>query len=111
MNSAKLSYRDITTMALTGMSPKQIAQSADIPTHQVYSALQYSRSLGVEIPGFKKGPKAGDAFLLADIVNELKPHAARRGLVVGELIQRLLQVIADEEMVDTILDDGETADV
>lgn len=35
----------------------------------------------------------------------LRPHAARRGISVNLLIQQLLMILADDDLVDALLDD------
>ena len=42
----------------------------------------------------------------AEVLNELKPHAARRGITANELARRIVEIAAEENMIDGILDDG-----
>lgn len=44
-----------------------------------------------------------------DVLNQLEPAASARGLTVTALVRRLLTEIADDGMVDAILDDEEPA--
>lgn len=39
------------------------------------------------------------------VIDALDPHAQRRGVPVAELVNRLLETIATESMVDAVLDD------
>jgi len=42
----------------------------------------------------------------ADTLRALRPHAARRGITVATLARKLLIVLADDNLVDALLDDG-----
>jgi len=43
-----------------------------------------------------------------DILDALKPHAERRSLSVNALARLIVETVADDDMVDAVLDDGET---
>ena len=43
--------------------------------------------------------------LRRDILDELSPHARKRGINSHELAERILKVIQDDNLVDAILDD------
>lgn len=42
----------------------------------------------------------------ADTLRALRPHAARRGITVTTLARNLLIVLADDDLVDALLDDA-----
>lgn len=44
-----------------------------------------------------------------DVLDELQPHAARRGIHVNKLVRLIVEQVADENMVDAVLDDAEVA--
>ena len=39
----------------------------------------------------------------------LRPHAARRATTVDQLIRDLIEIVARDDMVDAVLDDGVTS--
>lgn len=41
-----------------------------------------------------------------DVLDALMVHAARRGISVNELVRRIVETAADDDLVDAILDDG-----
>lgn len=43
----------------------------------------------------------------ADILDRLRPDAERRGISVNELARRIVEAVAEDRMVDAVLDDGE----
>jgi len=40
-----------------------------------------------------------------DILDALRPHAAKRGMHVNSLARRIVETVVDEKMVDALLDD------
>ena len=42
-----------------------------------------------------------------DLLDKLKPHAQQRLITVNELSRRILEAVADDSMVDAVLDDME----
>jgi hypothetical protein len=51
-------------------------------------------------------PHGRIVLFLAEVLDELKPHAARRGITANELARRIVEIAAGENMIDAILDDG-----
>ena len=44
-----------------------------------------------------------------DVLDRLKPYAERRRVTVNELARRIVETVADEGMIDAVLDDEEPA--
>jgi hypothetical protein len=44
-----------------------------------------------------------------DVLRALRPHALRRGLTVTALARQLLATLADDDLVDALLDDADEA--
>ncbi|WP_228275266.1 hypothetical protein [Stakelama tenebrarum] len=44
--------------------------------------------------------------LPVDRAAQLLPHAERRGITVGQLALRIVEMCVDEAMIDAVLDDG-----
>jgi len=43
------------------------------------------------------------------IATVLQPHAKRRGIPVATLVQRIIEAVANDDIVDAVLDDKESA--
>lgn len=41
-----------------------------------------------------------------DVLDQLGPHAARRGTTANELARRIVETVLDDKMVDAVLDDA-----
>lgn len=98
----------IINLGVTGMLPSEIAIRLGRPVTTVYAYLAEGRNEGHPIPRHKGHGNRGRAFILPpmDVVRALQPHAERRGVSVRELGLQLLETIADEGLVDAILDEG-----
>lgn len=44
-----------------------------------------------------------------DLLDRLRPHADRRGITVNALARRIIDTVADDDLIDAILDDREVA--
>ena len=42
-----------------------------------------------------------------DVLISLRPHATRRGVSVNQLIRQLIGILADDDLVDALLDDAD----
>lgn len=86
-------------LRLEGLDNTQIiarfrAVGETITTEQISALLTYQTSR-----------KAGRLNLGRAVIERLGPHAAQRGITSTELAERLLAVIASDQMVDAVLDD------
>jgi len=83
------------------------------------SDRQIAAAIGIEVPAVAalacsarrtKGMRATDhsrtIVVPNDILDRLRPAAARRGVAVNVLVRDLLDVIADDSLCDAILEDG-----
>jgi hypothetical protein len=92
-----------------GLTSRQIADRLGIKFEHVCSEISKARKKG----GYpaRRRARLGDgdarkiAFPLEDL-DRLKLAAERRGLSINRLVQWLVEIIADERLVDAILDDG-----
>ncbi len=41
-----------------------------------------------------------------DILESLRPHAQARGISANELVRRIVEAVADDGLIDAVLDDG-----
>lgn len=79
----------ITVSAVTG-----IEHSAGRPTRKPRPAEQMGRTV----------------LFPVDVLACLGPHAAKRGIHVNQLARRIVETVADENIVDAVLDDLEDAE-
>lgn len=89
-----------------GLSSRQIAARIGVEIKTV-TALEGSASR-CDRPGSRATSAPTGAHLTIDLdtMRALRPHAARREQSVMQLAQELLRVLADDDLVDALLDDG-----
>lgn len=91
-----------------GLTTRDIAARLSISTATV-SALAISARRARDDGRRQKRPSealARTVVITTDVLSALRPHAAKRDITVNALVRRLIETIADEGMVDAILDDG-----
>ncbi|GAN14133.1 hypothetical protein I6G65_16015 [Sphingomonas paucimobilis] len=98
----------IAALRAQGQSTREIARRVGIEPKTV-SALEASqnrrdtsRTQGSNLPSWNT------VAIDADTLRALRPHAARRGISVVALARNLLIVLADDNLVDALLDDDAT---
>lgn len=90
-----------------GLSTREIARRVGIEPKTV-TALEASAARR----GVGYAPRARQEYRNAvpidpDTLAALRPHAARRRITVNLLVQQLLMILADDDLVDALLDDDE----
>lgn len=96
-------------MARQRIQPRDIAVRLNCAPDTVYQYISAARRAGMRIPKFTNGrpnKTAGYAHISHDTAAALLPHADRRGIPLRVLAKQLLEVIARDDLVDAILDDG-----
>lgn len=100
-----LGYRSRTAAVVAlrgqGLHDAEIADRIGIPA-QTVGALAASAKRA-------KRPAERDGRTVVfpvDILDRLRPHADRRGISCNELARRLVDIAAEEGMIDAILDDA-----
>ena len=92
----------------------QALRSQNLPTHEI------ARRLGVEVKTVTALEHSGararrlrpaeamgrTVVVPIDVLDALRPQAERRGLSVNALVRLIVETVADEAMVDAVLDDG-----
>ena len=90
-----------------GMSTRQIATRIGIePT--IVTALEASANRAGRT--FRREPELPSWNTVAiddDVLRALRPHALRRHVSVSQLARQLLQTLADDDLVDALLDDAD----
>jgi len=105
-------YDHVVKLARQEIRPKDIAARLGLHQQTVYEHIRNARAKGEDLPRFSPAgvPKQKRSVqLLAEVREELEPHAAVRGLSPLELAERLLERVAHDQLVDAILDDGRSA--
>lgn len=103
----------VIALALAGKPPAQIEREIGVSRYDIYPVIQYARSCGAAIPVFPKRhageAAAGRVIVPLELTNRFLPAAAARRVTVGALIRELLYTIADDKLIDAILDDEAAA--
>lgn len=87
---------------------------------QKLSTREIARRIGVEVKTVSALEQSGErprrvrpteemgrtVVVSIDVLDALRPHAERRGLSVNALVRRIVETVADEAMVDAVLDDA-----
>ena len=79
-----------------------------VPLAKIAEALDTTpQAVGALLAGVRRRQRLREIRLAVarETFDGLALHARRRGIGVGELARRLLETIADDDMVDAILDD------
>ena len=114
--SAEIAARNAEILRLAGelKAPAEIERIlGNVSRGVIYLVIAEARRKGCSIPKFstaggRRGTRSDRLMLnLPAIIGEvLAPHAERRKMTPGALAVKLLTLIADEDLVDAILDDG-----
>lgn len=88
-----------------GLSTREIARRIGIEPKTV-TALEASRARRGTVRVSRARPEYRNSVPVdPDTLAALRPHAARRRISVDLLIQQLLMIVADDRLVDALLDD------
>lgn len=105
-----IDHNAVLEMVKLRIAPREIAKKLNLTPEQVYWSKLRARGLGHDIPAFSRKAKRAamrNVPLQPNVRDMLKPHAAARSTSVTELAQTLLATIAQDGMVDAVLDDGD----
>ena len=94
-----------------GLSSGAIARKIGIEVKTV-TALEASarRGAGGETGDYRGARSTSRQHTVAidnDVLRALRPHAARRQISVNALVRQLLAILADDDLVDALLDDAD----
>lgn len=93
-------------LARKGLDQHEIAKAIGSWPSNVAAILSQLRKEG-ELPPLARFIPSGHMPLDRNLLAALAPHAEKRGITPPRLAERLLTVIAGEDLVDAVLDDGE----
>lgn len=90
-------------------------RSQGLPTRQIADAIGIEEKtvIALEIGSSRKRPvrpseELGRTVILpVDVLNQLGPQAARRGISVNHLARLIVSTVVDEAMIDAVLDDAD----
>lgn len=113
MSALKMTARDrVVQMALGGTPPREIARKTGLSVNTIYSDLSWARKNGVDLPHFTTGAERRSGTRVVNVPDHILAalsHAAlARGVSTPKLVERLLTAIARDDLVEAVLDDGET---
>lgn len=103
----------IIRLGLQGLRPGEISAMLGIRRNIVYSRLREARADGYPIPSWNSAYKAKSSstiYLDRYMHGEFQAHADKRGITVPKLVKAMLRAIAEDQLVDGIMDDQETQD-
>lgn len=99
----------IIAMAKAGTARRDIADEVGVDRMSVYGVISYARQCGEDIPRPLTGKMVRDArprvLVSAEVLELLRPHAARREMPVRDLAAEILSAVACSNLVDAVLDD------
>lgn len=85
------------------LSTNEIAARLGIE-HKTVTALEHSAGRPRRRP--RPAEEMGRTILFPiDILDALRPHAARRGMHVNQLARRIVEQVVDDGIVDAVMDD------
>lgn len=101
----------VQALRVQGLTTKQIANRIGIETKTVTALEASARRSGSAKTGLPRGrymPSPQNTVEMdVNTIRALRPHAARRSTTVAHLAKQLLAVLADDNLVDALLDDAD----
>lgn len=100
--------RKVADLALAGTRPPAIARELGIEIGSVYYRIKAARRGGIKVPKFNSHvpPQPRRWVRMTDAVRQqLEPVAGVRGMDVIDLAETILKVVAEDDLVDAVLDD------
>jgi hypothetical protein len=88
-----------------GWTTKRIAESIGIPESTV-TALEHSSGRPKQRALRPAEIKGRTILFTRDVIDKLGPHAAKRGVHPNSLARMIVEYAVDENLIDSILDDG-----
>lgn len=104
----------IIAMAMAGTRPMDIFKDCrgDLSLSAVYAVLRRARLAGHAIPALEPGRAYAGAISVRccltddEIVARLRAAARARGITVAALVLMLIEVVAEDNLFGSVLDDG-----
>lgn len=94
-------------MRSQGLSTGEIANAIGISVSTV-SALECGSGRPRSIRRDRPSEQLGRTVVVPiDVLDQLGPHAARRGVSTNHLVRLIVSTVVDEGMVDAVLDDSD----
>lgn len=107
-------YSRVIELAKAHTAPPDIAMRLGLSMNAVYQHLHKARSNGEDIPQFQsytsKGRNGDHAFVPDDTRELLMVAAQKRRISTTFLASKIIQAVAQGDLVDAVLDDGVKSD-
>jgi predicted transcriptional regulator len=87
-----------------GLKPNEIGARIGVTGKQASCFLYYAANKRAKRPYDRR---TYNVRISRDVIDDLVPHATRRGVHVHELTRLILAAVSDDEMVDAVLDDAD----
>lgn len=87
-----------------GLTTAQIADRIGIE-HSTVTALEHSGMRSTKRQGRPAEEHGRTVLFPIDILDRLRPAAARRGMAVNSLARRIVETVIDDNLIDSVLDD------
>jgi transposase len=104
---------DVIAAARSGLRPREIAEGygGAVSINTIYGWLSEARMAGADVPLFPAGRRPGEGdHRLMPIARSLLPRleaaAAARGIETRDLVERVLQAVLSDNLIDAVLDDS-----
>ncbi len=94
----------VIAMRRQGLSTEQIADRIGIDRNTV-TALEHSALRSVKRRKRPAEEHGRTVLFPVDILDRLRPAAARRGIAVNALARRIVETVIDDNLIDSVLDD------
>ncbi|MDK3072731.1 hypothetical protein QO034_06385 [Sedimentitalea sp. JM2-8] len=104
-----IDHDSVLKLARCRLRPGDIAARLGMTPDQVYNSISRARSRGEDIPPFSRKTSVGRSrrlFIPTHVLDLLAPHAQARQTDMFDLAGRIIAVVAEENMIDAVLDDG-----
>lgn len=100
-------YERVVFLISNGHPPVEIADSLNVTVQTVYQKIKEARKKGISMPRILTFEAIKLRIPVAPMTRTLlEPHASARGLTPIELGEILIRTIAENDLVNAVLDDG-----
>ncbi|WP_039017323.1 hypothetical protein [Halocynthiibacter namhaensis] len=100
-------YEYVVNLAKQGCCVDEIIHESGVKLNTVNRYLSRARQQGVVFPdGLKVYRKSLDYTVPKSVRAMILPYAKRRKMSVSDLAAKLITTIAEDELIDAVLDDG-----
>lgn len=105
--ASEQTWNTIVALAGDGNRPRRIFEllNKTVSIGVIYKTLKEAKRRGILVPDFRLGAQGAEEVLTHQIVRGLAAAARERRCSIAELARRLLLRIAEDHLVEAVLDD------